>query len=118
MDPTRTGTMSRPGIGMANLLLVLGTGLIGVATVVFAAVNWDRLGASFQGFVLAYLVTDGGPQNSTLFLVLYIYRTAFQSQNMGYAATLSWLLFFILMFLSYLVFKYLGTYVYYENPGD
>jgi multiple sugar transport system permease protein len=73
---------------------------------------------SFQGFVLAYLVTDGGPQNSTLFLVLYIYRTAFQSQNMGYAATLSWLLFFILMFLSYLVFKYLGTYVYYENPGD
>jgi len=73
---------------------------------------------SFQVFVIGYLITDGGPQNSTLFLVLYIYRTAFQSLNMGYAATLSWLLFFILMFLSYLVFRYIGTRVYYENPGE
>jgi multiple sugar transport system permease protein len=74
--------------------------------------------ASFQAFTLAYLATNGGPQNATLFLVLYIYRTAFQSQNMGYAATLSWLLFIILMFLSFLVFKYIGTRVYYENPGE
>lgn len=73
---------------------------------------------SFQVFVIGYLVTNGGPQNSTLFLVLYIYRSAFQSQNMGYAATLSWVLFFILMFLSFLVFKYIGTRVYYENPGE
>jgi multiple sugar transport system permease protein len=73
---------------------------------------------TFQVFVIGYLVTDGGPQNSTLFLVLYIYRTGFQSQNMGYAATLSWLLFFILMSLSFIVFKYIGTRVYYENPGE
>lgn len=73
---------------------------------------------SFQVFVIGYLVTDGGPQNSTLFLVLYIYRSAFQSQNMGYAATLSWVLFIILMILSFIVFKYLGSRVYYENPGD
>jgi multiple sugar transport system permease protein len=73
---------------------------------------------SFQVFVIGYLVTDGGPQNSTLFLVLYIYRTAFQSQNMGYAATLSWLLFIILMLLSFLAFRYIGTRVYYENPGE
>jgi multiple sugar transport system permease protein len=73
---------------------------------------------SFQVFIIGYLITDGGPQNATLFLVLYIYRSAFQSQNMGYAATLSWLLFFILMFLSYLVFKYIGNRVYYENPGE
>jgi multiple sugar transport system permease protein len=74
--------------------------------------------SSFQVFILGYLVTDGGPQNSTLFLVLYIYRTAFQSQNMGYAATLSWVLFLILMALSFIVFKYIGTRVYYENPGE
>jgi ABC-type sugar transport system permease subunit len=37
---------------------------------------------------------------------------------MGYAATLSWLLFFILMFLSFLAFRYIGTRVYYENPGE
>lgn len=73
---------------------------------------------SFQGFVIVYLVTDGGPQNSTLFLVLYIYRTAFRSQNMGYAAVLSWVLFIILMFLSFIVFKFVGNRVYYENPGE
>jgi multiple sugar transport system permease protein len=70
---------------------------------------------SFQAFVTAYLITDGGPQNSTLFLVLYVYRTAFSSQNMGYAATLSWLLFIILMVLSFFVFRYIGSRVYYEN---
>ncbi len=73
---------------------------------------------SFQVFVIGYLVTDGGPQNSTLFLVLYIYRSAFQSLKMGYAAALSWLLFAILLILSVLIFRYLGKRVYYENPGE
>jgi multiple sugar transport system permease protein len=74
--------------------------------------------SSFQVFVNAFLITDGGPQNSTLFLVLYIYRSAFSNLKMGYAATLSWLLFFILMVLSVIVFRYIGTRVYYENPSD
>ncbi len=73
---------------------------------------------SFQVFIPALLITRGGPENGTLFLVLYIYRSAIQNLNMGYAATLSWLLFFILMILSYLVFRYIGTHVYYENPGE
>jgi multiple sugar transport system permease protein len=73
---------------------------------------------SFQVFTTAYLLTDGGPQNATLFLVLYIYRTAFQSQKMGYAAALSWLLFLILMIFSVIIFRYLGSRVYYVNPGD
>lgn len=69
---------------------------------------------SFQVFASALLMTNGGPQNSTLFLVLYIYRTAFQSQNMGYAAALSWLLFLILMIFSVIVFRFFGSRVYYE----
>jgi multiple sugar transport system permease protein len=73
---------------------------------------------SFQAFVTAYLITRGGPQNATNFLVLYIYRTAFQSQNMGYAAALSWLMFIILMVLSFIVFRYIGSRVYYENQAD
>jgi multiple sugar transport system permease protein len=73
---------------------------------------------SFQVFIVGYLVTDGGPVNATLFLVLYIYRTAFRSLNMGYAAVMSWVLFFILMGLSFLVFRYIGNRVYYENPGE
>ncbi len=73
---------------------------------------------SLQVFVIGYLVTDGGPQNATLFLVLYIYRSAFQSLKMGYAAALSWLLFGILLILSVVIFRYLGRRVYYENPGE
>ncbi|MBL8133290.1 MAG: sugar ABC transporter permease [Anaerolineae bacterium] len=73
---------------------------------------------SFQVFVIGYLITDGGPQNSTLFLVLYIYRSAFQNLKMGYAAALSWLLFGILLVLSLIIFRYLGRRVYYENPGE
>lgn len=71
---------------------------------------------SFQVFTSAFLITGGGPQNSTLFLVLYIYRTMFPGFDMGYAATLSWLLFFILAGLSFLVFRYLGRRIYYDNP--
>ena len=73
---------------------------------------------SFQVFIAAFLITDGGPVNATLFLVLYIYRTAFRTLNMGYAAALTWLLFLILIVLSFLVFRYIGTLVYYEDPGE
>ena len=75
---------------------------------------------AFQSFTIVYLITGGtgGPENSTLFLVLYIYRTGFRNQNMGYAATLSWVLFVILGVLSFFIFKYLGSRVYYENPGE
>jgi multiple sugar transport system permease protein len=73
---------------------------------------------SFQIFIPALLITRGGPENSTLFLVLYIYRSAIQNLDMGYAATLSWLLFIILIVLSFLVFRYIGTRVYYENPAE
>jgi len=75
---------------------------------------------AFQSFTIVYLITSGtgGPENATLFLVLYIYRTGFRNQNMGYAAALSWVLFIILAILSFVIFKYLGKRIYYENPDE
>ncbi|MBZ0300109.1 MAG: sugar ABC transporter permease [Anaerolineae bacterium] len=70
---------------------------------------------TFQVFTAGFLITDGGPQNSTLFFVLYIYRNAFEYLDMGYAATLSWVLFLVIMVLTLVVFKYLGSRIYYEN---
>lgn len=70
---------------------------------------------SFQVFTAGYLLTDGGPQNSTLFYVLYLYRVGFRYLEMGYAASLGWLLFFIILLMTLIVFRYIGKSVYYEE---
>ena len=41
---------------------------------------------SFQVFTPAYVMTRGGPVNSTLFYVLYLYQNAFRFFEMGYAS--------------------------------
>ena len=71
--------------------------------------------AALQTFTQSYLMTKGGPQNSTLVYGLLIYRSAFQDFKMGYAAALSWVLFGIVLALSLIVFRYLGGRVYYEE---
>ncbi|MDQ1257278.1 MAG: multiple sugar transport system permease protein, partial [Candidatus Hydrogenedentes bacterium] len=53
---------------------------------------------SFQVFAQSYLMTNGGPNNATLFYVLYLFRKAFQHFEMGYASALAWVLFAIILF--------------------
>ncbi len=69
---------------------------------------------SFQVFTAGYLITSGGPQNATLFYVLHLYRVGFRYFKMGYAAALSWVLFFIILFFTVLVFRTVGRKVYYQ----
>ena len=69
---------------------------------------------SFQIFTGAFIMTNGGPQNATLFMVLYIYRQGFMYFDMGYAALLSWLLFFVIMIFTALQFRVSNRWVYYE----
>ena len=69
---------------------------------------------SFQVFTAGYLITSGGPQNATLFYVLYLYRMAFTNLKMGYASALSWVLFFIIMIFTLVIFKTVGKRVYYQ----
>lgn len=70
---------------------------------------------SFQVFTLSYLMTNGGPNNASLFYVLYIYRTAFTYLHMGYASALAWVLFLIIGALTVLQFHLSGRWVYYES---
>ena len=56
--------------------------------------------ASFQTFTQAYIMTNGGPANATLFYVLYLYRNGFQYIKMGYASALAWVLFVIVLALT------------------
>jgi len=69
---------------------------------------------SFQIFTGAFIMTNGGPQNATLFMVLYIYRQGFMYFDMGYAALLSWLLFFVIMIFTAIQFRISNRWVYYE----
>jgi multiple sugar transport system permease protein len=70
---------------------------------------------SFQVFTAAFIISDGGPQDSTLFLVLYIYRNAFELFKMGFAATLAWMLFLIIMIFTAIQFFFANRWVYYEG---
>lgn len=69
---------------------------------------------SLQAFNEAYVMTDGGPNNATLFYVFYLYRTAFTESRMGYASALAWLLFLVILIITVLVFTTARHWVYYE----
>lgn len=60
-------------------------------------------------FTEPYLLTNGGPNNSTISLGLYIYRQAFQSINLTYAATISVAILVIVGVLSRLQMKVGGN---------
>ncbi|MBD3921061.1 sugar ABC transporter permease [Paenibacillus sp. PR3] len=70
---------------------------------------------SFQVFTQAYVMTDGGPNNSTLFFVMYIYQNGFQYFNMGYASALSVVLFVIVFIVTMLQLKLSKRFVTYDK---
>ncbi|MCX6153602.1 MAG: sugar ABC transporter permease [Candidatus Kapabacteria bacterium] len=65
---------------------------------------------SFQVFIEIFVMTKGGPLNSTNTLVYMIYENAFEKADMmGYASALAFILFVILMIFSILQIKFLRT---------
>ena len=56
----------------------------------------------FNLFIEPYVTTGGGPVNSTLSVVLYIYRQAFSFYKMGYAATIGFSLAMIIFAVTIL----------------
>ncbi len=71
--------------------------------------------STFQTFTSAYVATNGGPLNATLFYVLYLYRQAFEFFNMGYASAMAWALFMLTLALTLLVVRTSPRWVYYES---
>ncbi|UOQ46591.1 sugar ABC transporter permease [Gracilibacillus caseinilyticus] len=55
---------------------------------------------SYKVFAQILLITGGGPGGATRPLIQYIYEVGFTQNNLGYAATMSYALFFILLILS------------------
>jgi multiple sugar transport system permease protein len=90
-----------------NVTIPLMTPLI-LYNMVIAIIN------SFQTFVPSLIMTGGGPQDETLFVVLNIYQQGFQFFNMGYASALAWELFIIVLGFTIAQFYGSSRWVYYE----
>ena len=69
---------------------------------------------SMQIFTEAFIMTNGGPADASLFYLLYLYRQAFQYFDMGYASALAWVLFVVILVLTIILFKTGKSWVYYE----
>ncbi|MGW7680991.1 carbohydrate ABC transporter permease [Kribbella sp. NPDC054772] len=126
--------------GFGNVAVIFLAGLQGVPRQLYEAIDVDGGGAwrkfrhitlpmmtptifyslvtsvigALQVFVQAAVMTEGGPNDSTLFYIYYLYRTAFTNNEMGYASALAWVLFLVIMAITVVLFRNSGRWVYYE----
>ena len=84
--------------------------------VIFYNLVMGLIGA-FQYFTTVYVATggSGSPARATLFYNLYLYQNAFKYFEMGYASSMAWILFVIVLLLTMLVFRSSQAWVYYEG---
>ncbi len=85
-----------------------------ISNVTFFNLVLGIIGA-LQTFTEAFVMTGGGPNNSTLFLAVYLYRSAFQYLKMGYASAVAWVMFAIVLVLTLLVFKSSPFWTFYQD---
>lgn len=70
---------------------------------------------ALQVFTQAFIITEGGPNNATMFSILYMYLNAFRYFNMGYASAIAWILFILILILTVIVFRWSSSWVHYEG---
>jgi multiple sugar transport system permease protein len=79
----------------------------------------------FQYFTEAYVMTRGvssnadagGPAESTLFYSIYLFQNGFHYFKMGYASAQAWILFWIVVALTIIIFRWSSTWVYYRSKS-
>src|SRR5512140_371814 len=70
---------------------------------------------SFQVFDIVYVLTSGGPLDSTKVLVFYLYENAFKYFDMGYASAVAYLLFAVVFILTMLQMKTMRGSIHYSS---
>jgi len=131
--------MSLWGAGAAMLIYL--AGLRGIPTALYEAAEIDGAGTmskfwhitipmltptiffnvlmnlinAWQVFTQAFVMTNGGPNNATLTMVLHIYRTGFKNSYFGYASAQAGLLFFIILIFVLLSIRSAEFWVQYER---
>lgn len=69
----------------------------------------------FQYFIPAYVMTSGSPQYATSFYSLYTYQNAFEDFKLGYASSMAWILFVIVLFFTWMAFKGFSGKIHYQG---
>lgn len=70
---------------------------------------------SFQYFTQAFVMTLGGPDDSTHVYALYLFNRAWRYMDMGYASAMAWILFIVIMGMTTLIFRTHRRWVHYGN---
>ena len=70
---------------------------------------------SWQVFTSALVATRGGPADSTMFVLLWLYYQAWEYFRMGYASAIAWILFIVIMVFTLVQFSLARRWVYYEG---
>jgi len=77
-----------------------------VAPVTFFIVTMGLIHGFQSGFEAAYIMTGGGPAGTTTTIGYYIYNTAYVNFEMGYAATIAWALFLLVLVITLLNWRF------------
>ncbi|MDO5560622.1 MAG: sugar ABC transporter permease [Oscillospiraceae bacterium] len=77
-----------------------------------------QLCLAFQEFNSVYIITHGGPRQSTNLFSLLIYNNAFVSYDIGMASAMSWVIFIFTAFATLLTFKSQKYWVFYNDEEN
>ena len=69
---------------------------------------------ALQIFAEPFIMTQGGPANSTLTIVFYLYHKGFQRFQMGYGASLAWIVFGLIFIITIIQFRVSKRWVFEE----
>lgn len=100
--------------GAGNWAKFINITIPSISPVIFFQLIMTTNGA-LQMFTQAYIMTDGGPANTTLFYALYLYRKAFLEGKMGFASAMAWLLLLVSLTLTLLLFRSSRRWVFYRG---
>ena len=83
-----------------------------ISPVILFNVVMSIIGA-FQVFAAPYIMTQGGPEDKTRFVAMFVYDQAFQYHRLGYASAVAAVLFLIIVALTLLAFRLSKRHVHY-----
>ncbi len=131
------------GWTVGTLMLVFYTALKGISVEIYEAAKIDGAGeirtffqitlplisptllfnivtsfiSALQNLSLVMLLTKGGPMKSTFMYGMFVYNNAFKKSRLGYASASAWVMFFIILLLTGLIFKSSNVWVYNQESS-